>query len=73
MDPENISALSAIVRDALEELRGETSAAAVFARGRLHAACRLLRHVDHQAAAVLQQEMDLCDSYRHLSEEELPF
>ena len=74
MHPEDILAASALVFDALEELSGESSPAAVSATGRLHAAARILRRADAEAAAQMQQEMALCDSYRTFdNDDDLPF
>ena len=48
MNPEDISAVAALVFDALEGLAGESSPAAVAANGRLHAAARILRRADRR-------------------------
>jgi hypothetical protein len=74
MNPEDISAVAALVFDALEGLAGESSPAAVAANGRLHAAARILRRADRQAAEEMRREMALCDSYRTPEDDDdLPF
>ena len=74
MNLNDLMAASALVFDALEKLAGETSPAAISATGRLHAAARILRRADAEAAREMQQQMALCDSYRTFDDDEdLPF
>ena len=69
MHPEDIAAVSTLVFDALEGLSGESSPRVVAATGRLHAAARILRRADAEAAEEMRREMALCDAYRDFDED----